>query len=38
MKYFTIAELCKSETADRLGIDNRCKNDFKRWESRFPVF
>ena len=22
-KYFTIAELCKSETADRLGIDNR---------------
>lgn len=25
MKYFTIAELCKSETADRLGINNRCK-------------
>lgn len=23
-KYFTIAELCKSETADRLGINNRC--------------
>ena len=22
-KYFTIAELCKSETADRLGIPNR---------------
>ena len=21
MKYFTIAELCKSETADQLGID-----------------
>lgn len=27
MKYFTIAELCKSETADRLGIDNRCKKE-----------
>lgn len=25
MKYFTIAELCRSNTADRLGIDNRCK-------------
>ena len=25
MKYFTIAELCKSDTADRKGIDNRCK-------------
>lgn len=24
MKYFTIAELCKSETAGRLGIDNKC--------------
>lgn len=24
MKYFTIAELCKSKTADRLGINNRC--------------
>lgn len=23
-KYFTIAELCKSDTADRLGINNRC--------------
>ena len=28
MKYFTIAELCKSETADRLGIDNRCKKEY----------
>lgn len=27
MKYFTIAELCKSTTADRLGIDNRCKSE-----------
>ena len=27
MKYFTIAELCKSETADQLGIDNRCKKE-----------
>ena len=27
MKHFTIAELCKSETADRLGIDNRCKKE-----------
>lgn len=25
MKHFTIAELCKSATADNLGIDNRCK-------------
>lgn len=24
MKFFTIAELCKSKIADRLGIDNRC--------------
>lgn len=23
MKYFTIAEMVKSDTADRLGIDNR---------------
>lgn len=27
MKYFTIAELCRSNTADRLGIDNRCKKE-----------
>lgn len=27
MKYFTIAEFCKSETADQLGIDNRCKKE-----------
>lgn len=27
MKYFTIAELCRSNTADRLGIDNRCKEE-----------
>lgn len=27
MKYFTIAELVKSETADRLGIDNQCKKE-----------
>ncbi len=27
MKYFTIAELCRSEKADRLGIDNRCKKE-----------
>lgn len=27
MKYFTIAELCKSDTADRLGIDNRLPKD-----------
>ena len=25
MKYFTIAELCRSNTADRLGINNRCR-------------
>lgn len=27
MKYFTIAELCRSNTADRLGINNRCKKE-----------
>lgn len=27
MKHFTIAELCKSDTADRYGIDNRCKKE-----------
>ena len=27
MKYFTIAELCKSTTADQYGIDNRCKKE-----------
>ena len=27
MKYFTIAELCKSETADAHSIDNRCNAD-----------
>lgn len=27
MKYFTIAELCKSTTADCLGINNRCKQE-----------
>lgn len=27
MKYFTIAELCRSTTADRLGIDNRCRKE-----------
>ena len=27
MKYFTIAELCKSTTADRLGINNRCNQE-----------
>lgn len=27
MKYFTIAELCKSTTADRLGIKNLCTKD-----------
>lgn len=27
MKYFTIAELCKSTTADRLGINNRCNKE-----------
>lgn len=25
MKYFTIAELCKSQKADKYGINNRCK-------------
>lgn len=25
MKYFTIAELCKSSTADKHGINNRCR-------------
>lgn len=27
MKWFTIAELCRSNTADRLGINNRCKQE-----------
>lgn len=27
MKYFTIAELCRSNTADRLGVNNRCKQE-----------
>lgn len=27
MKYFTIAELCKSTMADQYGIDNRCKKE-----------
>lgn len=27
MKYFTIAELCRSNTADRLGINNRCRQE-----------
>lgn len=27
MNYFTIAELCRSNMADRLGIDNRCKKE-----------
>lgn len=27
MKYFTIAELCKSTTADRLGINNKCNQE-----------
>lgn len=27
MKYFTIAELCKSTTADHLGINNRCNQE-----------
>jgi hypothetical protein len=26
MKYFTIAELCHSDVADRYGITNRCKS------------
>lgn len=32
MKYFTIAELCKSETADSMGIDNRCKKECKEFK------
>ena len=32
MKYFTIAELCKSKTADSLGIDNRCKKECKEFK------
>lgn len=27
MKYFSIAELCKSTTADRLGINNKCNQE-----------
>lgn len=27
MKYFTIEELCRSTTAERKGIDNRCSNE-----------
>jgi hypothetical protein len=27
MKYFTIAEMCRSNTADRFAIDNRCKKE-----------
>ena len=27
MKFFTIAELCKSTTADHLGINNRCRQE-----------
>lgn len=27
MNYFTIAELCRSNTADRLGINNRCRQE-----------
>ena len=27
MKHFTIAELCRSTTADRLGINNRCHTE-----------
>lgn len=27
MKYFTIAELCRSNTAERLGIDNQCNSE-----------
>lgn len=27
MKYFTIAELCKSDTADRMGINNKCTKE-----------
>ena len=29
MKYFTIEELCRSTTADRKGIDNRCGCDIE---------
>ena len=29
MKYFTIKELCRSTTADRKGIDNRCGSDIE---------
>ena len=29
MKYFTIKELCRSTTADRKGIDNRCGIDIE---------
>ena len=29
MKYFTIKELCRSTTADRKGIDNRCGCDIE---------
>ena len=29
MKYFTIKELCRSPTADRKGIDNRCGSDIE---------
>lgn len=29
MKYFTIEELCRSTTADRKGIDNRCGSDIE---------
>lgn len=28
MKYFTIAELCRSNTADRLGIKNQCRQEY----------
>ncbi|WP_294616442.1 D-Ala-D-Ala carboxypeptidase family metallohydrolase [uncultured Bacteroides sp.] len=28
MKYFTITELCRSRTADRLGIANRCGSEY----------
>lgn len=27
MKHFTIAELCRSNTADRFAIDNRCRKE-----------
>ena len=29
MKYFTIAELCKSDTADAKGIDNRLPKELE---------